>query len=76
MGKTNRPICPAMKMHLRARTNIPRPPFKNQSGKPLTKDALTSEPRSLLAMSGLNPMQYAGHSYCLISYREGLGTSL
>ena len=37
--------------------------FQYQSGSPLTKDALTSETRSLLAMSGVNPMQYAGHSY-------------
>lgn len=35
-------------------------PRAYQSGTSLTKDA---ETRSLLAMSGLNPMQYAGHSY-------------
>ena len=29
----------------------------------LTKNALTYETRSLLAMSGVNPMQYAGHRY-------------
>lgn len=65
IGKTNQPICPvkAMKMYLRARTNTPGPLFQYQSGTPLTKDALTSETRSLLAMSGLNPTLYAGHSY-------------
>ena len=65
IGKTNQPICPvkAMKMYLVTRTNTPGPLFQYQSGSPLTNDALTSETRSLLAMSGVNPMQYAGHSY-------------
>lgn len=65
IGKTNQPICPvkAMKNYLGARTNTPGPLLQYQSGTPLTKDALTFETRSLLAMSGLNPMQYAGHSY-------------
>ena len=65
IGKTNQPICPvkAMKMYLVHRTNTPGPLFQFQSGSPLTKDALTSETRSLLAMSGVNPMHYAGHSY-------------
>ena len=52
-----------MKMYLATRTNTPGPLFQYQSGSPLTKDALTYEARSLLAMSGVNPMQYAGHSY-------------
>ena len=65
IGKTNQPVYPvqAMKMYLVTRTNTPEPLFQYQSGSPLTKDALTSETRSLLAMSGVNPMQYAGHRY-------------
>ena len=65
LGKTNQSLCPvnAMKTYLGFRTNTPGPLFQYQSGTPLTKDALTSETRSLLAMSGLNPAHYAGHSY-------------
>ena len=65
IGKTNQPICPAkvMKMHLATKTNTPGPLFQYQSGSPLTKDALTYKTRSPLAMSLVNPMQYAGRSY-------------
>ena len=65
IGKTNQPICPvkAMKMYLATKTNTPGPLFQYQSGSLLTKDALTYETRSLLAMSEVKPMQYAGHNY-------------
>ena len=65
IGKTNQPICPvkAWKMYLATKTNIPGPLFQYHSGFLLTKDALTYETRSLLAMSEVNPMQYAGHNY-------------
>ena len=65
IGKTNQSLCPvkAMKTYLQDRANTPGPLFQYQSGTPLTKDALTSEIRSLLAMSGLNPLQFASHSY-------------
>ena len=55
IGKTNKPICPvqAMQMYLVSMTNTPGSLFQYQSGSPLTKDALTSEPRSLLSMSGV-----------------------
>ena len=63
--KANQLIYPvrAMKVYLVTRTNAPGPLFRYQSGSPLTKDALPSKTRSLLAMSGVNLMQYAGHSY-------------
>ena len=65
IGKTNQPICPvkAIKMYLATKTKTPGPLFQYQSGSPLTKDSLTYETRSLLAMSEANPMQYAGHNY-------------
>ena len=65
IGKTNEPICAEkdMKMYLVNRTNTPGSLFQYQFGSPLTKDALNFENRSLLAMSGVNQMQYAGHSY-------------
>ena len=65
IGKTNQPICPVktMKIYLATKTNIPRPLFQYQSGSLLTKDALTYETRSLLAMSEVNRMQYAGRNY-------------
>ena len=69
IGKTNQPICPvkAMKMYLATKTNIPGPLFQYQSGSLLTKDALTYETRSLLAMSEVNPMEYAGHNYRIVA---------
>ena len=39
------------------------PLFKYLSGSPLTKVGLTSETRQLLSMSGLQPSQFAEHSY-------------
>ena len=39
------------------------PLFVLSSGKPLTKQLLTSETRSLLQKSGFNAAHYAGHSY-------------
>ena len=65
VGKTDQPICPvkAMQTYLGVRSPRPGPLFQYQSGAPLTKDALTSETRQLLSISGFNPSQYAGHSY-------------
>jgi len=65
LGKTNQPICPvrAMKTYIAIRKPTPGPLFLYASGKPLTKNALTSETRQLLSKSGFNPSQYAGHSF-------------
>lgn len=69
-GKTNQPICPvkAVKMYLITRTNTPGPLCRHQSAP--HKDSLTSETKSLLAISGVNPMRYAGHSH-----RTGVATT-
>lgn len=65
VGKTNQPVCPvkAMKSYFSLRNSTPGPLFIYASGQPLSKDALTSETRQLLSQSGLNPSEYAGHSY-------------
>lgn len=62
-GKANQPIHPvkAVKMYLTTRTNTPGPLSRHQSAP--HKDSLTSETKSLLAMSGVNPMRYASHSH-------------
>lgn len=69
-GKANQPIHPvkAVKMYLITRTNTPGPLSRHQSAP--HKDSLTSETKSLLAMSGVNPMRYAGHSH-----RTGVATT-
>ena len=65
MGKTHQPVCPAqeMKAYLCTRDRTPGPLFMNLSGKPLTKDGLTSETRQVLSQSGFTSSQYAGHSF-------------
>ena len=65
IGKTAQPICPvrAMQVFLSSRGTFTGPLFQYLSGSPLTKAGLTSETRQLLSMSGLQPPQYAGHSY-------------
>jgi len=65
IGKTSQPICPveAMKCYLSRRGNSPGPLFLYASGKPLTKDALTTETRQLLSFLGFKASDYAGHSY-------------
>ena len=65
IGKTDQPIClvRAMQTFLSFRGTSTGPLFNYLSGSPLTKVGLTSETRQLLSMSGLQPSQYAGHSY-------------
>ena len=65
IGKTNQKVCPvrAMTTYLSFRGTTTGPLFHYLSGTPLTKARLTSETRQLLPMSGLQPFQYAGHSY-------------
>ena len=50
-GKTHQPVCPvqAMKAYMSTRDRTPDPFFMYVSGKPLTKDALTSETTQLLS---------------------------
>ena len=54
IGKTHQPVCPvqAMKAYMSIRHHTPGPLFMYVSGKPLTKEALTSETRQLLSQSG------------------------
>lgn len=49
IGKTHQPVCPiqAMKAYLSIWNPTPGPLFKYVTGKPLTKEALTSETRQL-----------------------------
>lgn len=65
IGKTHQPVCPvqAMKAYMSTRDRTPGPLFMYVSGKPLTRDALTSETRQLLSQSGFTSSQYAGHSF-------------
>ena len=65
IGSTNRKVCPvtAMLKYLSARGMSSGPLFYSSSGKPLTKDDLTSETRQLLSFAGYDPSQYKGHSY-------------
>ena len=65
IGSTSSPLCPvlAMKRYLTSRKSLNGPLFVHASGKPLTKQALITETRSLLTKSGLNAAHYAGHSY-------------
>ena len=71
-GKTDQPICPvrAVKTFLSFQGTSTGPLFQYLSGSPLTKVELTCETRQRLSMSGLQPSQYARHSY-----RIGAATS-
>lgn len=65
LGKTQQPVCPVqgMKTYIAIRKRTPGPLFLYASGKPLTKNALTSETRQLLSKSGFNLSQYTGQSF-------------
>ena len=65
VGACNSPLCPVltMKRYLSTRKIDNGPLFVHSSGKPLTKQLLTSETRSLLQKSGFNAAHYVGHSY-------------
>ena len=65
IGKTDQPIClvRAMQVFLSFWGTSTGPLFQYLFGSPLTKAGLTSETRQHLSMSGLQPCQYAGHSY-------------
>ena len=65
VGSIESPLCPvlAMKKYLSQRSQTIGPLFIHISGKPLTKQTLTSETRTLLTQAGFNATKYAGHSY-------------
>ena len=65
VGATHTLICPvlAMKRYLAIRIPKKGPLFIYASGKPLTKQMLTSETRELLTQIGFEATKYAGHSY-------------
>lgn len=52
-----------MKTYITLRKPTLGPLLIYSSGKPLTKNALTSETGQLLSQSGFTPTLYAGHSY-------------
>ena len=58
-------LCPVspMKKNLSIRIPTGGPLFIHSSGKPLSKQTLTAETRSLLSQSGFIASHYAGHSY-------------
>ncbi|CAB3993578.1 gag [Paramuricea clavata] len=60
IGATSLPLCPvvAMKRYLTSRKSLNDPLFVHASGKPLTKQALITETRSLLTKSGLNAAHF------------------
>ena len=65
IGATNSEICrvQALEKYISLCPPIIGPLFIHSAGKPLTKHFLTAETRRLLAMSGFNASNYAGHSY-------------
>ena len=65
IGKSDQTICPlqAMQTYLLVRGSSPGPLFQHFSGNALTREALIAETRQLLALSGLNSLHYAGHSF-------------
>jgi hypothetical protein len=65
VGATYSAVCPvqALQKYILLRPTTPGPLFIKASGKPLTKQNLTSETRKLLNLAGLNASNYAGHSY-------------
>ena len=65
VGATNSKICSvqALEKYISLRPPIGGPLFIHASGKPLTKQVLTTKTRQLLTLSGFNASNYAGHSY-------------
>ena len=64
VGTTNSEIChvQALENYISLRPPTIGPLFVHASGKPLTKQVLTTE-TCKLALSGFNASNYAGHSY-------------
>ncbi len=65
VGKTSDKLCPvaATLAYLALRGNGPGFLFKFRDGRPLTKARFVDAVRSALATAGLNPKDYAGHSF-------------
>jgi hypothetical protein len=65
VGATNSEICPVQALENYISLDPPTigPLFIHASGKPLTKQVLTTETRKLLTLSGFHASNYAGHSY-------------
>ncbi len=65
VGRTQDKMCPvaATLAYLALRGNGPGFLFHFRNGKPLIKNRFVEEVRSALAAAGLNPKEYAGHSF-------------
>ncbi len=65
VGRTSDKLCPvaATLAYLALRGNSPGFLFKFRDGRPLTKARFVEAVRSALATAGLNPKDYAGHSF-------------
>ena len=65
VGRTNNKLCPvsAMLSYLVVRGNQPGFLFHFQDGKLLTKNRFVEAIRSVISKLGLNPRDYAGHSF-------------
>ena len=72
IGRTNSTICPvaAILSYMVARGPSAGPFFQFADGSPLTKARFIGEVRSALALAGLDPSSYSGHSF-----RIGAATS-
>ena len=65
LGRTNNALCPvtALLAYLALRGNGPGFLFLFADGRPLTKQRFISKVREALATVGVDPSQYAGHSF-------------
>ena len=72
LGRTGQELCPvgALLSYIARRGLSPGPLFRYEGGQPLTYAALVGEVRTALQAAGLDPSQYAGHSF-----RVGAATS-
>lgn len=65
LGKTNNELCPvtALTTYLAVRGGSPGPFFRFRDERPLTRESFVARVRSLISEAGLNPCDYAGHSF-------------
>lgn len=72
VGRTDKPLCPvaALLAYMVERGKKPGPLFSFQDGKPLTRPRFVTEIRRALAMAGVDPKPYSGHSF-----RSGAATA-
>lgn len=65
VGRTNQSLCPvaALLAYMVMRGNSPGPLFRFQNGRHLTRPRFVKEIRVALALAGIDPAPYSGHSF-------------